>query len=78
MKWQPIDTAPKDGRYVMTYRSVEPHFEPMYFTHLRHAGAKWCWFDGDYPAMQPTHWMPLPEPPVENDDRQLDIWEETK
>lgn len=59
--WRPIETAPKDGRYILAYRESA-------------AGifiAKWCsdkgfwintctgWHDLH------THWMPLPEPPEE-------------
>lgn len=58
--WQPIETAPKDGTRVLTFR-----------VKFREAMAV-AWFDGEewrpvhgsaWP--DPTHWMPLPEPPKE-------------
>lgn len=58
MEWQPIETAPKDGTFVLAYRPCDPYFEPMYFN-----DGIWHWFDGDSPSFQPTHWMPLPDPP---------------
>lgn len=62
--WQPIETAPKDGTRVKlrfaTGLDEEGTFRTTYggewhvksFTHL-----PW--------ANEPTHWMPLPEPPAD-------------
>lgn len=56
--WQPIETAPKDGTHMLMYR--------------KSTGIDEAWWKGDgwggrswwYPQSdQPTHWMPLPEPP---------------
>lgn len=76
-KWQPIDTAPKDGELVIGYGvwageingvSDMPIIQIIYW-----GGGK-----GDYPGtdwwvgygsdayatwLRATHWMPLPEPP---------------
>jgi len=68
--WQPIETAPRDGSSVIVFgpamnkptlghwdaerysRNPKPHWEwAPYF------GVRW---NRDN---QPTHWMPLPEPP---------------
>lgn len=65
MDWQPIDSAPKDGTRFLAFR--DGIMEVVWF--------KRDWFyEGDtglgsdnwlYPKdHQPTHWMPLPEPPV--------------
>jgi len=60
--WQPIETAPKDGRRVLVmweYWSSEPFV--AYFKHGRWNGEvalSECSDDG------PTHWMPLPSPPT--------------
>lgn len=71
--WQPIETAPRDGTYVLLYNG-----EPMWAGCYECAawfgeGETACWWsaggpngglevsyvkDGDL-----THWMPLPEPP---------------
>ena len=75
--WQPIETAPKDGSYILAYDSESESIDVVFW----HDGAEglggkrkvmeWCvkdsygdeqggWFDS-----RATHWMPLPEPPIE-------------
>ena len=69
MRWQPIETAPKDGtRILVPY----PIFDPGNLTaspdryeiivvHWREVG--WV-SDGAWMLHEdPTHWMPLPPPP---------------
>lgn len=63
-EWQPIETAPKDGTWVM----VGNHNGPCI--------ARWGrtpyvegWFNGRWYSDNQTHWMPLPEPPVPAEDR---------
>ena len=65
--WQPIETAPGDGRdfiaynkftgpYITAAKAMPPDDEiryPMYCWH----GVKGSWFP------KPTHWQPLPSPP---------------
>ena len=68
--WQPIETAPKDGTnilawpcsdgwgdeyfpYVVQWVDANEYHEGMW---REAAGEKYDWFN-------PTHWMPLPEPP---------------
>lgn len=67
--WQPIETAPKDGRYVLLGRGAEVLGVGDYWTFRpeQHAeGATDTWFinDGTEPV-EPTHWLPLPKPPKE-------------
>jgi len=65
-EWQPIETAPKDGRAFMVYvvRSENgPHcFAPV----SRDSDGGW-WDDSTGDAIEPirgaTHWMPLPPGP---------------
>jgi hypothetical protein len=64
MKMQPIETAPKDGTYILLYGpGIDyPHFEvgywdaihPDYHEAMGYEGAWMC--DG-----VPTQWAPLPE-----------------
>jgi hypothetical protein len=58
--WQPIETAPKGDKWTL-----------LGWTH-KHSNVligRWCghaWIDIDGNELQPpTHWMPLPEPPAE-------------
>lgn len=74
MTWQPIETAPKDGTKILLYvriRSVLeddfsiPEIVVGYFDPNEFARE---WYivertpENTY-VDQPTHWMPLPEPP---------------
>ena len=57
--WQPIETAPKDGTYVLLY-------EPRDDDHAIEVGFYECetWYGMDHIySIYPTHWMPLPKPP---------------
>lgn len=68
-QWQPIESAPKDGTFVLV---CEKDNSAIY-------EARFMWDDW-YPSMQsdsdeygpmkgyPAHWMPLPEPPQERKD----------
>lgn len=64
MTWQPIETAPRDGSIlgwnrldgVLVYRPVNYGSNKQF--------ASWAAeFDCEGLADDPTHWMPLPEPP---------------
>lgn len=76
-KWSAIDSAPKDGKWILLCRkrvnkkhSVSGHVDPdRYIIHL----ARWNeikkywrlypWNSQDIPKTELTHWMPLPSPP---------------
>src|SRR5687767_272462 len=68
-KWQPIETAPKDGKEILI--GWFGYFEPSMHVAFWH-GRLSCWcqthqaFTTDK-NWQPTHWMPLPEPPIAKD-----------
>ena len=73
-EWQPIETAPKDGRMIMLRAHSEKWQGPAYWD-----GMTWICFrvpkDG-FPAGHtflwafnagPTHWRPLPAPPKDGE-----------
>lgn len=71
-EWQPIETAPKDGTRILAFwpdvygNSSAVQIETWWGA-WGHGRSKetwqnaWEWADG---ANNPTHWMPLPTPPV--------------
>lgn len=59
MEWQPIETAPRDGRPILA-SDIGPY---AYVVEWFKANKAWIGADGMY--WSPTHWMPLPEPPKE-------------
>lgn len=82
-EWQPIETAPKDGEPVLLYKPNE-RMVGSYVTvgwwspDDGEGGGVWhdktgClgYFSRIAEAKQgyPTHWMPLPQPPVNHDNR---------
>lgn len=76
IEWQPIETAPKDGTCILICKATDADGEPIVgetFGLFVHRAAWWD-FDNawivynsvfqELPAFfEPTHWMPLPEPP---------------
>ena len=74
MKWQPIGTAPKDGTEVDLwcpdghggYRVQEAKWmKREYGPNGDYAWHAWNpEFEWEPIPREPTHWMPLPEPPV--------------
>ena len=55
-EWQPIETAPKDGREILGWFGSASVIR-------WHIGTESFWTDGFMRLREPTHWMPLPEPP---------------
>jgi len=66
--WQPIETAPRDYTRILVFSNrgvFAVEFDPSWG-----ADGWWLCVDGkhdEYPLRgnAPTHWMPLPSPPVE-------------
>jgi len=59
MKWQPIETAPKDGTHVLL-RSRKNHLADGCWITANSQCGGWAWA---YLLQEPTHWMQMPEPP---------------
>lgn len=74
-QWQPMETAPKDGRYVLlsdgrTLCDVGiwmPKREAQVSAlsgFVERMAIPEGWFNGPRCRVKPTHWMPLPAPPA--------------
>ena len=58
LNWQPIETAPEDGTIVIIYeegKAVSAFYDS--------STKQWVETMDYYEVPDPTHWMPLPEPP---------------
>jgi hypothetical protein len=64
MKWQPIETAPKD-RYILVTGPIGYRIDQVCWGGwLLDDTHNWCDLNGArHPNAAITHWMPMPEPP---------------
>lgn len=67
--WEPIETAPKDGRKIDLYDAARKRRAPDCYWHKKRGQWNCRWDDGDgYSALRipfnPTHWQPLPARPI--------------
>lgn len=60
MNWQPIETAPKDGTEVLLFAGFDMG---ICFWREDETMTGWTWGLGKR-FLNPSHWMPLPPPPV--------------
>jgi hypothetical protein len=58
MNWQPIETAPKDGKIFLAIDSSHHYYFAFWCTWMK------AWKDA-YQQVDAEYWMPLPEPPAE-------------
>jgi len=73
MEWMPIKAAPRDGALILAWAG-DPFTPSFYY----YGVAQWANADPDFPdsvndwfwpyAIRPTHWMPLPPPPLSDKD----------
>lgn len=66
VQWLPIESAPKDGTYILIYSKDDAWGEPCMAT-CKWENGWWEPIDSN-PIHDPTHWMPLPNPPTANTD----------
>lgn len=62
MKWQPIETAPKDGTPIICFHPSDGFSDEMSIDVLWWDMGAWL-YNAEPVADQPTHWMPLPAAP---------------
>lgn len=65
MNWQPIETAPKD-QVIDLFTSWFPNkagFKGLRWADCYFHNGKWICKCGSKEIKNPSHWMPLPEPP---------------
>jgi hypothetical protein len=62
MNWQPITTAPRDGQLVLAFSRLGYHAIVSWRAVVALPDGVWEAEDGSW-IDDPTHWMPLPEPP---------------
>lgn len=67
MDWQPIETAPKDGSQVLVY--AVRRTGPLVASAANRTGSQW--WAVNIGCLWPTHWMPLPAPPSQEQDTVL-------
>lgn len=73
MEWQPIETAPRNGTKIDLWGINHLHHDKMGHRITDVAWGTVCdwlgrerddWQHGRGEDFEPTHWMPLPKPPV--------------
>ena len=69
MKWQPIETAPKDGTEILTVKHGVMVINNWHRCWMTRKGQELVYNDWQWQS-KPTHWMPLPDPPeVPNEEK---------
>lgn len=69
MEWQPIETAPKDGREILCGRFTDEKdkfngkINVDWYRQPHHGKGYIGWGRFNPKYWPPTHWMPLPKPP---------------
>jgi len=67
--WQPIETAPKAGRFLVGGPTITGRYPPWHIEIVKYRDSAGTPISAD-DAFQVTHWMPFAAPPPrqENDD----------
>lgn len=68
--WQPIETAPKDGTVFIAFEAGDAYRCNWLEQHDGEGHFSAGWWDHVNDSFEnPTHWMPLPTPPQEDEGR---------
>lgn len=67
MKWQLIETAPKDGTRILGARIGSKFITNIYWGEKMYDKGEYQWKGWVGKTKPPTHWMPLPLPPKRED-----------
>ena len=66
-KWRPIETAPKDGtQIIIAVADADDEFEPGWAFWSERFNNWMIPTTARGYEMYPTHWMPMPEPPLKS------------
>jgi len=57
MEWQPIETAPRQGRLILAWEESEITYRLIFWS-----AGEWRYYPFGVECY-PTDWMPLPDPP---------------
>ena len=63
MEWQPIETAPKDGRLILMITKNASDICGVYVAYWNDE-MDWFQFHKEGYVTNPTHWMPIPALPT--------------
>lgn len=64
-EWQPIETAPKDGTRFLVVEATKRPFVALWLDADHPDVDDAGWYDHwNFDPVSPTHWKPLPKPPV--------------
>ena len=69
-KWQPIETAPTDGTRILVWEGFYECVELVWWR-WKQTGeeAYGTWTTNGISGYNPTHWMPLPDPPLDAEEK---------
>jgi hypothetical protein len=67
-RWRPIETAPKDGTWILVYKPFNLYGFDDSEWYVDKYIVRWadeCWnISMEDKVAYPTHWMPMPKPPA--------------
>lgn len=69
-EWRPIESAPKNKTKIWGFDKEHGQLVAVYLAGVRpHERSGWYWETDDcLVPVNPTHYMPLPAPPVKEED----------